>query len=89
MLTIREAAKIAVRKEKQDSCLDAFEYKDLYVFHMLLEGAAKESECHYSLSVNKNTGECKVFDTWNEAFSNPDEFIPASKKRIPSEQFLK
>ena len=89
MITLKEACQIDSKKEPQASFFDAFEYKDMYVFHMFDgEVWTEGNTMDYYMSVNKNNGECNVFSYWDEVFDNPDDFVPASKKRISPEHFL-
>ncbi len=88
MITIKEAAKIVTNRSNGDTIIHGFEYKNLYIFRMLLKGAELGSDCDYYVSLNKNTKEYSIFNAFDEAFDNPDEFIPASKKAIPLKQLL-
>ena len=87
MITLKEASEIALEKEPGDSIIYGFEYKNLYIFHMLAKGAEIGSSLNYHLSVNKESKKCDFFNIWDEGYDNPDEFCLAFKKRVKPEDF--
>lgn len=88
MITLKEAAKTVKEKAPNASFFGAFEYNDLYIFHVYNGDVwIKGSSMDYYVSVNKNTGAFEYFNDWKEAFANPDEYIPASQKVIDPKDF--
>ena len=88
MITLKEAAKIVKEKEPLTSFFDGFEYKNLYVFHVFDGDVWTEgSSLDYHMSVDKSSGECKVFSYWNELFGNTDEFVAACNNSYPPTKF--
>ena len=89
MITLKDAAKILQKKEPKASFFGAFEYKELYVFHMFDgEVWTEGSSLDYYMSVNKETGEAKSFNDWKETFNNPEEYISAEKNTILANKFI-
>lgn len=88
MFTLKEASKIALEKHPGDSIIYGFEYKNLYVFHMLAKGAKLESTMNYDASVDKDSGKFEFFDSWDEGYEHPDEFFPAFESRLAPEKFM-
>lgn len=87
MLTLKEASKIALQVHPDDTIINAIKYKNLFIFRFLVKGAEIGSSLNYSVAVNNQTGSYDIFSEWDEAFKNPDEFCPASKKIIKPEYF--
>lgn len=88
MFTLKEAGKIALEKHPGDTIVYGFEYKNLYIFQMLVKGADLGSTLNYHVSIDKNTENYEFFDIWDEGYEHPDEFFPAFESRLAPEKFM-